>query len=144
MTTISIPEDHPADELADILRGIADLIDDGMLEGYHPRWTLDGRSEPEPDSARIFQALDLCTSHLPRQTLHALNSYGGVIARPFDYGAWMWVPDDVDAHLAEQEPDDTPPDEVVAIYRYARARGCDWVLFDRDARPTPDLPTWEW
>ena len=40
--TITIPETaDDADEMAERLRYIAGLIDQGFTSGYHPAWTLD-------------------------------------------------------------------------------------------------------
>jgi hypothetical protein len=33
---------------------------------------------------------------------------------------------------------------VLDIQRYARARGCDYVLLDADAGRVNDLPAWDW
>jgi hypothetical protein len=33
---------------------------------------------------------------------------------------------------------------VLAIQRYARALGCDYVLVDADGDEVDDLPTWQW
>jgi len=49
------------------------------------------------------------------------------------------MPTDPQAH-ADDHPD-LPP-EALAIQRYARALGCDYIMFD--AGQVGDLPTWDW
>ncbi len=49
----------------------------------------------------------------------------------------MWVPPDPQAHAVGHP--DLPP-EVLAIQRYARALGCDYVLFDADATRSAICP----
>ncbi|WP_432830850.1 hypothetical protein [Dactylosporangium sp. CA-092794] len=63
----------------------------------------------------------------------------GVIAYQLEHGWLMWVPPDPDAHAADH-PD--LPGEVVAVQRYARHLGCDYVLFDADADQVGALPAW--
>lgn len=36
------------------------------------------------------------------------------------------------------------PEEMLAIQRYARGVGCDYVLFDPDADCIDELPTRDW
>lgn len=106
--------------------------------------------------------LDLSTAHLPEDVCRDLNSYEGVVAYPLtsksgiDYGWLLWVPDDPDAHVTEYRVDagpgdphdgdsyEWPPSEVLTIWRYARRRGCDYIILDRDAPTVGDLPTWDW
>jgi hypothetical protein len=38
-------------------------------------------------------------------------------------------------------------DDLWAVLQFARAQGCDYVMFDADASTLPEaagLPTWEW
>jgi hypothetical protein len=101
------------------------------------RAALEATGRPVP-SVRRF--LDLSTVHLPQATLLDLSDLPGVVADPTPFGAWLWVPCDVE-ESAEWDP---PPPEVLAIQTYARALGCDWVLFDADAPTTSALPTFDW
>jgi len=41
---------------------------------------------------------------------------------------------------ASETPIASVPADLVAVMRYARKRGCDYVLFDCDALPMADLP----
>jgi hypothetical protein len=91
----------------------------------------------------IRTILDLSTAHLPAHLGgRALSGEDGVIAYELEgYGWLMWVPPDPDGHAADHP---ALPAQVLAIQRYASERGCDFVLFDRDADILSDLPTWDW
>jgi len=54
-----------------------------------------------------------------------------------DYGWFMYVP--ADMPLAGVEPV-----AIIDCIRYAKSRGCSWIMFDRDASTTTTLPTYEW
>ncbi len=41
---------------------------------------------------------------------------------------------------ASEEPEKGIPADLDAVFRLARQRGCDYVLFDYDATPLEDLP----
>lgn len=90
----------------------------------------------------IRKLLDLSTSHLPPHLADQLASIAGVIAYRLEYGWLLWVPNDPDD--SAQGCDDGPPAEVLAVQRYARGHGCDYVLFDADADTVADLPHWQW
>lgn len=114
--------------------------------------TADGRRyegnlavDAGPDRApSVRKFLDLSTAHLPPDVgRNGPNSYDGVIAYNADgYGWFMWVPDDVQERIDETEG--VIPEAIVTIWKYARERGCDYVLLDRDGPQNADLQTWEW
>jgi len=86
--------------------------------------------------------LDLSTAHLPEEVCDNLGAYENVTAHHCICGWLLWIPDDPDgSDDALRVP---VPDVVLTIQRYARAAGCDWVLFDRDADIDDRLPTWDW
>ncbi len=86
--------------------------------------------------------LDLSTAHLPQEICDRLGAEPGVVAHETVYGWLMWVPDNPgDPDERGGEP---VPDVVLVIQRYARAAGCDFVLFDADADRIDALPTWDW
>jgi hypothetical protein len=95
----------------------------------------------------IRDVLDLSTSHLPQHLAsHGLSRVDGVTAYPLGthghcYGWLLWVPPEPDSHALDY-PD--LPVEILALQRYARERGCDYVLLDQDAEVIDDLPTWNW
>ena len=41
---------------------------------------------------------------------------------------------------ADEEPGEGIPEDLTAVFRLARQRGCEYVLFDCDAIPLEDLP----
>lgn len=88
----------------------------------------------------IRKLLDLSTAHLPP----AMFEPGADLTAAYrlDYGMLLWVPDDPDdsARVSSCEGDRAP--EVLAVTRYARALGCDWIMFDSDARVDPALPVY--
>ena len=98
----------------------------------------------QPADVVIRTVLNLSTAHLPPHlgTPGGLDSTPGVIAHATDTGFLLWVPEDPDE--SAQATTDPVPDEVLAIQRYARRWGCDYVLFDADADQIGDLPTWDW
>jgi hypothetical protein len=97
-----------------------------------------------PADAVIRTFLNLSTAHLPPYlgTPGGLDTTAGVIAYATDNGFLLWVPDDPDE--SAQATTDPVPDAVLAIQRYARQLGCDYVLFDADAEQVAALPTWDW
>lgn len=90
------------------------------------------RAPRADDGAEIVRMLVLSTSHVPRRFIEADGDLP-TGTHPTDYGALMWVPDE------HQERDDgyaalgaNMAPEVLAVRRFARARGCVYILFDAD------------
>jgi hypothetical protein len=55
---------------------------------------------------RIRKFLDLSTAHVSDEVINqpgGLNAIEGVIAYQDEYGAWLWIPDDVDQRLEEYD-----------------------------------------
>jgi hypothetical protein len=98
-----------------------------------------------PLHPKILRVLDLSTAHLPESYAErGPQHHDGVVAYTLgDYGWLMWVPLDPAGHGADYDLATEAP-ELLAIQLYARAAGCSYVRFDRDADPTPGLPTWAW
>jgi hypothetical protein len=90
--------------------------------------------------------LDLSTAHLPEQICDQLSTQPGVIAYQTIYGWLMRVPEQP-GELDERAGIEIP-EVVLVIQRFARAAGCDYVLFhaapDADADRVDALPTWDW
>jgi hypothetical protein len=76
--------------------------------------------------------LDLSTAHLPEQICDQLSTQPGVIAYQTVYGRLMWVPEHP-GDPAERAGIEIP-EVVLVIQRFARAAGCDYVLFDAVSR----------
>jgi hypothetical protein len=131
-------------DIRDTLRSMIEayVADDGTddMDAFLDRYTallesptagaLPPPSAVNPDSSQpsVFRVLDLSTRHLPFEVCQDLNGFPGVLAdERSEYGWFVWVPEDIDQHVAEIDAED-----------------CQYVLFDRDAKVNPDLPTWEW
>ncbi len=94
--------------------------------------------------ANVRKFLDLSVAHLNR----AMRDYLNACAEPFSTfglsttrrptGWFMYATDDPACYDDEQ----LPP-HIRAICAYARANGCEYVLFDCDAELDPNLPVFE-
>lgn len=90
----------------------------------------------------IRKVLDISISHLPMEQGATLNELDGVVAHEYQYGWLMWVPNDPDeSNLAMEEQ---APENILMLQRYARDLDCDYIMFDRDAEPEDQLPSYEW
>jgi hypothetical protein len=97
----------------------------------------------------IRKMLDISTAHLPFRFFDPADSsaWNNVpLHHETGYGVMVWVPDDPTDinNLGSEEGDDAVPPEIVALWRYARERGCDYIMLDEDGDVLNDLPTWEW
>jgi hypothetical protein len=103
--------------------------------------------------ANVRKFLDLSTAHLTEEMrieLHCLylregnlasDALHGVTIHPMEYGGLMYVPEDPEEHAREQE--DGVDGVLLHIQMYARRHGCDYVLFDGDARTDDALDVFE-
>lgn len=66
-------------------------------------------------------------NHWFAQSEHAVFEKG-------DYGWFVYV----------GEPGDDFPDDLRACMEIARQRGCCWIMFDRDAEASAELPSYDW
>ena len=94
----------------------------------------------------IIKMLDLSTAHLPRRVLDT-DGDGITACHPKSYGLFLWVPSDDGSFdpdpCGDGEPEGDNDPAVIEVRAYARALGCDWILFDADADETTDLPTYD-
>jgi hypothetical protein len=49
-----------------------------------------------------------------------------------EYGWFLWC---------QEDPDPEIPEELQAVFNFAREHGCDYVLFDRDGELLEGFPT---
>jgi hypothetical protein len=97
--------------------------------------------------AIVRKFLDLSTEHLTEEQRNFGGrdgdsaSWGSALVDVTEDGFWMWVHEHPKEHAACTE--EGLPDNLMAISLHARAHGCDYVLFDRDAECDPDLPVFE-
>lgn len=134
--TISIPEPHDRGEVADLLRQIADLVEEGNREGFHPRWAL--VPADNGDSVKLRLAQELAEAVARRAAgAHAATYLTGRINEPGialdDDGvlmAWDYDPTDPQEHIvvteADLAADDTPEPDPALV-----------ELFNRPSRLSP-------
>lgn len=89
------------------------------------------------DLVRKF--LDMSTAHLSQELLDMLEqSPDGdcpMSASPTPHGYFVWVNEDLQEAVANGVPMD-----MAIIFRAAQQMGCDYILFDGDARECDYLP----
>lgn len=93
-----------------------------------------------------FRMLDASTLHLPEKVRESLNQYPGVIANDREYGWLLWVPENIDEHVAEYTDSDPGfgiPAAVIALWRCAQEHDCQYVMLDTDALAVGGLPIFE-
>jgi hypothetical protein len=108
----------------------------------------------EPQSYRLgtnpylVKSLDISTGHLTKAEADLLDeaakgeSENPVTAYKYEYGHFVYVPDENDDHLAIAEYGYSP--QFLAILRRARELGCKYVQYDCDGIQYDDLETYSW
>lgn len=91
---------------------------------------------PDPAVPTTHKMLELSTSHVTRETAWVLDTGKWCYVKG-DYGWFVHVPDPSDESEAM-------PDDLRWILAYAREVGCHWIMFDRDADPIDELPSYDW
>jgi hypothetical protein len=94
-------------------------------------------ASPDSDS-NVRAYLDISTEHVTEPVMRRITHHPGVIADLTPYGAWVWVPGDIE-EIAEQIPQC-----IIDIWRRARSLGCDFVHRDSDASSDEHLSTYDW
>ena len=83
----------------------------------------------------IEPMLVLSTGNLTFETCnHWLKQSDHAVFEKGDYGWFVYV----------GEPGDDFPDDLRACMEIARQRGCCWIMFDRDAEASAELPSYDW
>lgn len=81
--------------------------------------------------------LVLSTLHLQHDTCTQWLDHAPFAAfTKADYGWFVYVPEDLDGV--------DMPDDLKACCERAHARGCEWLMFDRDADMLPELASYDW
>lgn len=92
----------------------------------------------------IRSFLDLSSGHLSPETWAWLDAQTtGEVVRGLRAGAQVVLAGRMRYGwfvYADEEPGETVPAEIATVFRLARQRGCEYVLFDTDAAPMKDLP----
>ncbi len=86
----------------------------------------------------VRKFLHISTAHLQPSTQVLIESRVWIQATCFhcERGFFIYVPFAADVHR-------TVPADLAECLDTAREFGCDYVLFDRDGRPHPDLPVYK-
>ncbi len=91
--------------------------------------------------AVVFLVMDCSTVHLRLETLQAIrDEHVGHLLYPNPYGAFCWVPDEADFGEIDEE---TVPQDLIDVLRFARKESCDWIKFDCDGTEYDELPKYE-
>jgi hypothetical protein len=85
----------------------------------------------------IEKMLVLSTGHLQHDTCTQwLDTAPFAAFTKADYGWFVFVPEDLEEEVV--------PEELLACFVLARAQGCEWLMFDRDADTLDTLPVFAW
>lgn len=134
---------HPDDDettaeyAEEIAAAMVDVPDkDGDPEGHYFE---DEALWPDRNSGAVHKYLDCSTGHLRPSTRQRIadGECPGPSQYPNEYGAWVHVPSEAEDAANEEG---SMPDDLLAVVRYARVRGCCWIKFDRDADRLQCLP----
>ena len=88
----------------------------------------------------IRKFLTLSTAHVTNETRLILDETPIKDWPVFGFnGVFGWV-----IYVHEEQEDLEIPQELWAVFDYARKNGCDYVMFDADADMIDDLPHFEW
>lgn len=113
---------------------VHDMIDPANTRASQEHWS---RLSDSVESARM---LVLSTAHLEEKTCNGYLAECPWAAFPKgDYGWFVYVPEDA----ATTETVDVPLG-LRSVMHFARMRGYQWVMYDRDAPEIPDLPIYDW
>lgn len=97
------------------------------------------RAKPTRERAEIARTLVLSTVHIPLYHIDGTNP--PTATHPTEYGALMWV--GTSRSFDDNDRGDYDADRAVAVLavrKYARARRCVYILFDRDGPIMSGLP----
>ncbi len=101
--------------------------------------------EPDP---QVRSILDISTAHVSESTGAMLNTWAELACPPGaaivhnkgEYGWLVYVP----SEMSSREDKHLIPDDLWDVMVYAHAKGCDWIMFDRDGVTIPALKEFEW
>lgn len=93
-------------------------------------------------SDQMEKVLTISTAHLSAEVIGDLNdgqTYNLTMYSKDEYGWWI----STGSSILTENPDWVPP-ELLKCLKFAAAAGCDWLCLDKDAKPHPSLPTFNW
>ena len=85
----------------------------------------------------ILKMLDISTAHISKETNYKLEKDdmdGAIYVVPHYYGWFVFVDD--------EEPG--TPEDLKAIFKFAKSKNCSWIKLDCDAVEYKELPTYNW
>jgi hypothetical protein len=100
-----------------------------------------------PADIEIERTAVVSTAHLPEHLgMGDITSLTPIAAEQLEDGFLVYVGSEEAAPSLDDAEDEERNDVaiVLAVLDVARAAGCRWVRFDRDAPTVAGLPTWEW
>lgn len=94
-------------------------------------------AQGESSPMTVESMLVLSTGHLEHDTCTIwLDTAPFAAFTKADIGWFVFVPEDLG--------DDPMPPDLLVCCQLARARGCAWIMFDRDAPALDTLPVYDW
>lgn len=90
----------------------------------------------------IGKYLDICTSHLTKETVDNLfiGNIIGVVVHDYEEGMFVVVPDSFDYKTNSDEW----PKDLCRLFEYAQHNEISVIWLDRDAEEIDELPTYDW
>lgn len=90
----------------------------------------------------IGKYLDVCTSHLTKETIDNLvmDNIAQVVSYDYPEGMFLVVPDKFDYAAHEKGW----PKDLCRLFEYAQHNEISVIWLDRDAEEIEDLPTYDW
>lgn len=90
----------------------------------------------------IGKYLDICTSHLTRETVDDLfiGNIIGVVVHDYKEGMFVVVPDSFDYKTNSI----VWPNDLCRLFEYAQHNEISVIWLDRDAEEIDELPTYDW
>lgn len=96
----------------------------------------EGTSTEMEMTMRMF---DASTCHIEESTAHWLDD-DNTDAIVYEKGRYGWF---IPISVGEENLDDMPKD-LIALFFYAKGKGCEWLMLDRDGYVNEDLPVYNW
>jgi len=99
----------------------------------------------QPFEPRRIPMIEMSTNNLTDNTVNnwaPFDTPSPVIAN-YEYGLFVYVPDDMKTFLEERSKGEVPEDLVIVL-QYAKDRNIEIIRFDRDADLIEDLPCYDW
>lgn len=90
----------------------------------------------------IGKYLDVCTSHLTKETIDNLvmDNIAQVVSYDYPEGMFVVVPDSFDYKVNSEEW----PKDLCRLFEYAQHNEISVIWLDRDAEEIDELPTYDW